>query len=76
MSGLRVCVQDKSKLLLDWIFAHFNDNGILSELFRLERGSRQGCSFSLQLFALSIEPFSKWINKNLNVKDKLMGGKS
>lgn len=43
-------------------------NGILTNVFRLERSVRQGCPLSAMLYALSAEPLAGLLQQNEDVK--------
>ena len=50
-------------------------NGIISPLFNLTRGTRQGCSLSPLLFNIVLEPLAISIRANANIKGVDGGGK-
>ena len=52
------------QLLYTLPLAQVRVNNIISPLFPLERGTRQGCPLSPLLFALTIEPLAAWIRSD------------
>ena len=54
--------------------ARIKVNGGLSNVIKLERGCRQGCSVSPLLFAVYLEPLCQWIKQNNNIKGIEMSG--
>ncbi len=48
--------------------ARIKINGYLSNRFTLERGSRQGCSWSALLFTLYLKPLAQYISQNEDIR--------
>ena len=67
---------------IKWIQTLYSDpqsavkvNRFLSDRFTLERGCRKGCSLSLLLFDISIEPLAQLIRDNDNIRGVTINGK-
>ena len=69
-------------MFIKWVKLLYNDimstvcvNGYCTEVFRVERSVRQGCSLSPLLYVLSIEPFGHVIRNDNHIKGfKVPGG--
>lgn len=68
------------EVMLNWIAgicsnltARVKANGVLSDSFLITNGMRQGCTLSLLLFALSLEPFLSTIRLNPDIQGVTVG---
>lgn len=64
------------KILYHSPTAAVRTNNIISEFFQLHRGCRQGCSLSLHLFDLAIEPLTIALRAEDGIRGITRGGKS
>lgn len=60
--------------LYDHPTARIKINGYLSNTSTLERGTRQGCAWSLLLFALYLEPLAQHIRQNKDIRGIIIKG--
>ena len=65
--GLHETIIKTIQALYNYPPARIQINGCLSNSFTLERGTRQGCACSPLLFALYLEPFSKYVRQNKEI---------
>lgn len=68
------CCSENKGLDKVWNIQTLKIDGVVSNPFSLERGTRQGCPISPLLFAIFIEPLSQSIIENKNIKGICMKG--
>ena len=73
--GLHDTIIKTIQALYDNPTARIKINGYLSNSFTLERGSRQGCAWSLLLFVLYLEPLAQYIRQNKDIRRIIFKGR-
>ena len=56
------------KIISHYIYSQVIVNGTFTQKIYIERSVRQGCTLSMLLYALALEPFIFKINHNINIK--------